>query len=154
VWKFGVRAWDTNSSLEERNIDAVIALQLDGSGVDVSAIPASPLALSGHAVSAGAVILDWHYPAIGGVRMPIGFHIYQGTGGWPSYGSPVATVAYSNGVQFFTVKIPGLIDAVAYTFGVRAYNATGEETNTTMTTIIADSSGPAPVYNLVGGAIP
>jgi hypothetical protein len=86
--------------------------------------------------------------------MPVGFNVYQGTGGWPSYGSPVATVAYSNGVQFFTVKIPGLIDAVAYTFGVRAYNATGEETNTTMTTIIADSSGPAPVYNLVGGAIP
>ena len=154
VWKFGVRAWDTVSTLEEHNIDAVVAIQLSAAGTDVSAIPAAPLLLSGHARANGAVILDWHYPVSVGSSKPTGFHIYQGTGGGPSYGSPVATVAYSTGIQFFTAKVLGLTDGTAYSFGVRAYNATGEEANTMTTTVTADATGPPPVYSLTAGTIP
>jgi len=152
VWKFAVRAVDSVEG-EEKNIDALVKFQLDASGVDISAMPDAPVAISGHARANGAISIDWAYKLTDMAKKPTGFHVYQGTGGTPSYGSPVATVAWNSSQQFYTTTITGLTDGTAYTFGVRAYNATGEETNTKTTTVTADASGPPNIFNLAGSAV-
>lgn len=149
TWKFAVRAWDTVSSLEESNIDALVTVQLDGTGVDVSGMPTAPLGLAAHARAAGTIRVDWTQPRSG----PTGFHVYQGTGGTPSYVSPVATVPYGSGLTVYTALISGLTGGTAYTFGVRAYNATGEEANTATATATAVTAVTATVTGLVGSAI-
>ena len=45
------------------------------------------------------------------------------------------------------------MNAIAYTIGVRAYNATAEESNTTTVTVIADSVGPSPVTSLTASIV-
>lgn len=45
MWKFGVRAFDTVSGLEEQNLDAAAVITLDAGGLDVSNRPAPPNAL-------------------------------------------------------------------------------------------------------------
>ena len=62
-------------------------------------------------------------------------------------------MSYAYGVQFFSARLSGLVDATDYTFGVRAYNVTGEESNTMTVNVTADATGPPPVYNLSGGSI-
>jgi hypothetical protein len=154
TWKFGVRAFDTVSSLEESNIDALVEVTLSGAGVDITGMPDPPLALSAHASGAGRIVVDWHHVLLDVTRKPTGFHVYQGTGGTPSYTTPVATVPWGSGINFYTRAISGLTGGTAYTFGVRAYNATGEESNATTATATASTAATATVTSLVGSAIP
>ena len=44
----------------------------------------------------------------------------------------------------FVADLSGLANGTTYTIGVRAYNATAEEPNTTTVTCTADSTGPRP----------
>jgi hypothetical protein len=191
VHKFGVRAYDQTSSLEERNVDAVIVLKLDGSGVDITSMPDPPTNLSGILKASGSVRLDWSYQLTDPLKLPTGFRVYYGLANPPisrsvaaQRGRPIdqrignrtvpgpdlgtaqpiirsggisvdlgtirATVAYSRGVAFYTTTFSGLTDARSYTFVVRAYNASGEETNLLTTTLNADSTGPPNPYSLSG----
>lgn len=148
-----MRAFDTISGLEESNIDAVVRVSLNGSGVDITGMPDALLALSAHASGVGRIIMDWHHVLLDASRKPTGFHVYQGTGGTPSYVTPVATVPYGNGLNFYTASVAGLTGDTAYTFGVRAYNATGEESNTITASATASTSATATITGLVGSAI-
>lgn len=154
VWKFGVRAFSVGDNLEERNIDAVVTIQLDATGIDITKLPAPLLNLTGHASKNGSIILDWTYQLRNALKRPTGFHVYQGSGGPPNYSAPVKVVPYAQGLTWFTATITGLTDGVSYTFGVRAYNATAEEQNTTSVTVTADATGPAAVINLTGTSVP
>lgn len=153
TWKFGVRAFDTVSGLEESNVDAMVKLSLNGSGADISLTPDAPRAVSAHASGAGRIVIDWHYALLDLTRKPVGFHVYQGTGGVVSYASPVATVPYGSGVNSYTAAVSGLTGGTAYTFGVRAYSATGEETNVITATATASTAATATITGLVGSAI-
>ena len=72
----------------------------------------------------------------------------------PDYAYPAATMLYSAAFfNTFQANLSGLTDRTKYTIGVRAYNAFGEEQNTTVVTVTADATGPAAVDSLVAIAI-
>ena len=152
IYSFGVRAHYVISGLEEKNLDCEITVDLGPAGTDITNQPAPPTALRAFALAGGAIRVEWLYPPTTGPTSPTGFHVYIGTGS-PNYASPVATVAYATQIRNSLVaNITGYSNGVAYTVGVRAYNAISEETNTNTTTVTAIAAGPAPVDSLVGYA--
>jgi hypothetical protein len=107
----------------------------------VTNLPAAPVGVSAWPIAGGGVRVVWAYPASGAT----GFNVYVGIG-TPAYGSPAAVVPWS--VRSLQVDLTGLADATTYAVGVRAYNATGEEANTTTTTATTVASGPSAVVGL------
>jgi hypothetical protein len=139
-WRFAVRADD--GTYEETNIDAVVRLVLDAGGVDVTNLPAAPSGLSAWPIAGGSIRVSWVYPAR---AIPTGFKVYVGTP-TVSYGSPAVTVPWgSPRTGHFQTDLSGLADATAYQVAVRAYNATGEEANTAVTTATTKAAGPGAV---------
>ncbi len=151
VHRFGVRAFDAISTLEERNTDATATLATDAAGADITRRPNAPSSLAVRATVAGTARVTWTYNPAGQGGAPTGFHVYQGTP-TVSYGSPVATVAYVAGRVTFAVYLTGLADGVVYQVGVRAYNMTAEEPNPIVVSVTGDVVGPAAVENLMGVA--
>ena len=151
TWSFGVRAFDTVSSLEEQNLDCAVTIVLDALGNDITNRPAPPSGLRAFALAAGSIRVEWYYPPTSARRPPLGFHVYTGTAGTPSYTMAAATVSFSTGIaNSFVANMTGLVDGMTYTIGVRAYNATAEEPNTTAVTVTAIATGPEPVDRLTG----
>ena len=149
TWSFGVRAF--NSEGDEQNIECAVTIVLDAGGIDITARPAPPPVLRAFATAGGSIRVEWFYPPTLGPKAPTGFHVYIGTGGAPSYGSPAATVLFSTGVaNSFVANLAGFTGGTTYTIGVRAYNATAEEPNTNTTQVTAITAGPAPVDALAG----
>jgi hypothetical protein len=71
-----------------------------------------------------------------------------------NYGSPAVTVSFQSAIAgTFVANIPGLMNGVVYSVGVRAYNAVAEEPNTSTVSVTADSVGPSPVVSLAVIAI-
>ena len=152
TWRFGVRAFDTGG--EEENLDCAITLILDASGNDISLRPTAPIGLRAFATAGGGIRVEWAYNTINPKVVPTGFHVYIGTGGTPSYGSPAATVLFAAAIAgTFVANLAGLTNGTTYTIGVRAYNAVTEEPNTATVNCTADSSGPAAVVSLTAMAI-
>ena len=153
TWSFSVRAYDTVSGLEDQNLDCAISITLDSNGNDITARPLPPLALRAFAQAAGSIRVEWYYPQSAGPTAPTGFNVYTGTGGSPDYESPAATVAFSAGIaNTFVSDLTGFIDGMVYTIGVRAFNATAEESNTNTVSVTADATGPAAVVALTATA--
>ena len=154
TWKFGVRAFDPVTGLEEENLDAAVTIILDGSGIDITNRPKAPLALRAFPTAGGGIRVEWAYNTINPSPVPTGFHVYIGTGGMPSYGSPAATVSFQAAIAgTFVANLSGLTGGTAYTIGVRAYNATAEEPNTNTVTVTAITTGPSAVISLTATAI-
>lgn len=151
---FAVRAVDTISGLEEQNVDARVRIRLDASGVDISALPNPPIHLGARATASGGAVISWQYNAGGQGGKPIGFRVYlnDGAGGAVAYGTVIATVPYSTGRPTFFATLSGLAPG-DYVVGVRAYNATGAESNTVVATFTASGAGPDPVEDLTATAI-
>ena len=156
---------------------------LDATGNDITNIPLPPTGLRTFATSGGGIRVEWWYPATPGPRAPTGFHVYAsghasygavpnivvpgnsaavndgsvtatGKGATPNYSTPAATVLYSAGIfNTFQSNLDSLSDGIQYTVGVRAFNASGEEQNTTVVTVTADATGPAAVDSLTATAI-
>jgi hypothetical protein len=151
-WKFGVRAFNANG--EEKNLDAFVEIILDSSGNDITNRPIAPMGLRAFATAGAGVRVEWTYAAMNRAKLPTGFHVYIGTGGAPSYGSPVATVSYQAAIAgSWVANLAGLTGGTTYAVGVRAYNATAEEPNTTFVLVTADSSGPSSVVSLTATAV-
>jgi Fibronectin type III domain len=151
TWSFGVRAFDTVSGLEEQNLDCSVIVTLGTSGQDVTNQPLPAAGVRAFPMSGGSVRVEWPYPAVNRTRLPTGFNIYVGTGGTPNYASPAATVSFDAGIaNSFVCNLTGLSDGTDYAIGVRAYNAIGEEPNTSTVTVTADATGPSPVVQLTG----
>lgn len=151
-WRFGVRAFDSVSGLEERNVDAAVALNLNAAGVDVTALPLAPFLVTATAGLGGAVQVDWFYPvsAARGVWKPTGFRVYAGT---PSavFTAAAAVVPYAARASFRAV-LTGLTPGASHSVVVRTYNALGEETNVTAAVVVPTASGPAAVESLTAQA--
>jgi hypothetical protein len=153
TWSFSIRAYDTVSGLEEQSLDCAISLILDSSGNDITNRPLPPTAVRAFALAAGSIRVEWYYPPSAGLKTPTGFNVYTGTGDSPSYVSPAATVAFSTGIaNTFVSNLAGFVDGTAYTIGVRAFNATAEESNTNTVNVTADATGPTAVVSLTGTA--
>ena len=154
TWRFGVRAYDTSNSLEEENLHASTTLFLDPSNNDITNRPSAPFGLRGFATAAGGIRVEWAYNTINPSPIPTGFHVYRGTGGTPSYGSPVATVPFTSAIAgTFVANLTGGVNGTIYTIGVRAYNATAEEANQNTVNVTALSVGPTAVIDLTATAI-
>jgi hypothetical protein len=151
-WKFGVRAFNSNG--EEKNLDASVEIILDSGGKDITLRPITPMALRAFALAGAAIRVEWTYAAMNLATLPTGFNVYIGIGGSPSYGSPVATVSYQSAIAgSFVANLAGLTNGTTYAIGVRSYNATAEEPNTTFVLVTADSAGPASVVSLTASAV-
>lgn len=152
TWSFGVRAFYVDSMLEERNLDCYVTIILDAAGHDITSRPAPPSSLRAFPLAQGAIRAEWYYPPTTGLKAPTGFHVYTAIGVL-SYATPTATVLYSTGIQnSFVANMPGFMDQTTYTVGVRAFNATAEETNMATVTVTAIGVGPSAVESLVGVA--
>ncbi len=150
-WKFGVRVSSLASGLEEKNLDASIRLLLNSSGADITNRPPAPVALRAFARANGSIRVEWAYPYPSlGSRRPTGFHVYLGSP-TVSYASPVATIPFT-GLPVHIADIVGLTDGTTYAIGVRAYNATAEESNTASVSVLADATGPTAVVGLTATA--
>jgi hypothetical protein len=137
-WRFGVRAFDTGTSLEEKNVDAQVLINVTAAGLDSGTFPAPPLLPSATPGVSGSIVVHWAYPITG--KRPTGFHVYAGVT-TPSFGSPAATVTYTP-LPFFTATLTGFSDGQVIAVVVRAYNAAGEETNANIVTAIAAAAAP------------
>jgi hypothetical protein len=156
VWSFGVRAFDGDTHLEERNVDAVVTVRLDAAGRNITNIPAPVLALTGHASKAGKAVLSWQYQTTDPAKAPRQFNVYQGLaggGGSVNYASPVATVPYRALLRVFQATVSGLTGGTTYQFSVRAANTTGEEQSTTTVIVRAETTGPSAVIGVSGSAV-
>jgi hypothetical protein len=155
TWTFNVRAFDTSSNLEEGNLDCSITIVLDSSGKDITNRPGPPSALRAFAQTEGSIRVEWYYAPSAELFAPTGFHVYVGTGGSPDYGSPTATVSFTSGLaNTFASTVSGLTNGTTYTFGVRAFNAIAEESNTNVISVVADTTGPSAVLSLTALATP
>jgi hypothetical protein len=149
-WSFAVRAFDSINGLEEQNIDCVVEVQIDANGNDVSNTPAPPVGLLAIPVAGGGIRVEWSYPAIDAASAPTGFNVFTGIG-TPNYSSPAATAGATTGlIGQYSATITGLVNGTTYAVGVRAFNATAEETNTSFVQVTALSVGPRAVVGLTG----
>jgi hypothetical protein len=149
-YSFGHRAYDNVLLLEESNVDAVIRLILDASGVDITNRPAPPVGITIEQLAGAKLRVRWLNNKLAAGGKPTGFHVYKGT---PtiSYGSPAGTVNYAD-VRDFHFDLTGLTNGATYQVGVRAFNATAEEPNTTVASAVAVSTGPTAVDSLAVSA--
>jgi hypothetical protein len=151
TWSLGIRAFDTVSGLEEQNIDCSVTIILSASGQDITNQPLPATGIRAFPLSGGAVRVEWPYPVVNRIKVPTGFHVYVGVGGTPNYAVPAATVFFEAGIaNSFVTNLTGLTGGTTYAIGVRAYNATAEETNTNIIAVTADAAGPAVVDLLTG----
>ncbi len=149
-WRFAVRAFDTVTSLEERNVDAAVSVIVSAAGTDATNVPPPPHCVTATPAAGGMVRVNWTYPAAIVARTPAtptAFHVYAGTTGSPSYTTPVATVA-ATGTTQYGATIGPYADGTTVTVGVRAANTSGEEANTATTSAIAAATGPAACVSL------
>lgn len=143
-YKLGVRAYDPTSGLEEQNVDAVVEVVLDPGGNDVTKVPLPPLGPRALALAGGTVRVEWTCSVTDPSRQPLGFHVYVGINSAPDYSSPASTVAWSDQREgCFSSELSGLKGGPLYSIGVRAFNAVGEEENTVVLAVSADSVAPA-----------
>ncbi|MDE2103344.1 MAG: fibronectin type III domain-containing protein [Patescibacteria group bacterium] len=149
---FLIRNFDTVSGLEEDNVDARIRIVIDAGGNDITNRPNAPDGLTAILGAAVSVKLSWTYNAGGQGAAPTGFHVYVGTP-TVSYASSVQTVVYAKGRLSFSCTLTGLTPGSTYQIGVRSFNASIEETNVIVTTVVPDATGPDPVDGLTGVAI-
>lgn len=151
-WKFGVRAFRTDDALEEQNLDAAAALVLDASGLDVTRRPTPPNGLRALPRPGGAIRVEWGWPLLNRARLPTGFRIYVGDGGPTDYTTPRASAPFVLGQGSYSVELTGLDSGATYSLGVRAFNDSGEETNTTTVLATSDAAGPQGVDSLTATA--
>ena len=134
---------------EEQNLDCQVTFTLSAGGVDITNVPPPPSGLRAFPLAGGALRIEWTYPPTVGAMAPTGFNVYLNPGTL-SYTAPTAVVAAGAVLPggSYVANVPGLADGVTYIVGVRAYNATGEETNTATVTATADAIGPTAVTGL------
>jgi hypothetical protein len=149
TWSFGVRAFDTLSGLEEQNLDCAVTIVLDSTGNDISDQPSPPKGTRAFALAGGAIRVEWTYPMMNNANQPTGFYVYIGTGGSPNYAAPAATVPFASSIaKTFVANLAGLTDSITSSIGVRAFNSTTIEGNTSTVSVTANAVGPAAVADL------
>jgi hypothetical protein len=146
AYRFAVRVYDPVVDLEEKNLDARVDVVIDGFYRDVTNRPEAPAGLQASALAGGRLRVQWicRPPAAG--KRPTGFRVYTGVGA-PDYSNPATTVPFSTPGPYL-VNLDGFSNGVGYGVAVRAFNAAGEESNTTSVTITADGTGPGPIDGL------
>lgn len=149
---FAVRARDTVTGIEERNLDARTRIILDAGGLNITDRPAPPSGLTARILPGPIVLVAWTH-AVGAVgAAPSVFRVYVGSP-TPDYGTIALSVPWGRLRGTFQGRLSGLAPGT-YQVGVRAYNAAGgEEGNTVVAEFTIPAAGPDPVEGLAGSAI-
>jgi hypothetical protein len=151
TYRFAVRSLDTTSEVEEKNVDVVVDLVLNSSGMDVTNLPLPPKGTRVFQVSGGRLRVEWMDPGDGRPsRRPLGYHVYAGTAPVPDYSKPTVVLPWSGGrLGGYSVDLVGLVGGQAYLIGVRAYASGGEEQNQLILTATVNADPPGEVEALV-----
>ena len=148
TYRLAVRALDSSTGLVDQNIDCAVEIVLSAQGTDVTARPVAPIGLRAFPLAGGGIRVEWSYLSLDRATLPLGFHVYVSTSGPISYGTPQQTVVYVRDLSAYGLTLTGYTGGVVCTFGVRAYNAVGEEPNTTTVSVVALATGPVAVDGL------
>jgi len=150
---FAVRTYDTVSGLEDANTDCRVRIVVDGSGNDVTNRPNAPIGVTARLLAAGGLRVEWAYSPAGQAGAPTQFKVWATLGGAVNYAAaPNATVAYQAGRLTYSATVPGLTGGSLHSIGVRASNASGDETNATAVQATPDSTAPSAPTGLAGSA--
>jgi hypothetical protein len=144
--RFGIRAFDTATGMEEKNTDATIEIVIAADGSDVSAIPGDCVGVEARAAGAGNVRVAWSYLAVPGMPAPTAFHVYANPGAIDWTLPPVVSVTASPTRQYVTF-LSGMADGVAYAVGVRSV-AAGVESPGVAVPVVGISAG---ILDVSGG---
>lgn len=141
---FAVRTYDTVTGFTDLNTDVTVRIIVDGSGNDVTNRPAAPVAITARAIAGAAIRVEWLYPSNASNTAPTSFKVWITSGSSVNYAvSPNATVTYVAGKSLYKVDVSGFTTGTTYTVGVRATNASGDETNTSSFSVVADGTAPS-----------
>lgn len=119
--RFGVRAFDTETGLEDKNLDATITVVVDASGADASREPGSPSGLSAVVSGSGSARIRWAYLETPGKPDPDGFNIYANIGDTVNWdAAPVQVVTFTPMARDFSAILSGLAAGSTHAIGVRS----------------------------------
>ena len=153
-YRFGVRAFDTATGIEEANTQATRRLVLDGLGRDTGEAPNAIHALIARPLADGNLRVAWAYRSAGQAATPISFEVYLTSGSTPDLTTPRTTVAYRTGVLGYDCVLAGLGDAIVSTVSVLTRGADVLAVcDTVSTSVQGDSTPPDDVDGLVATAL-
>ena len=92
-WQFAVRATDTASGLTESNVDARVAVNVDGSGADLGALPPTPTIEGAIVFGSNSCRLDWSCVRPIGQAAPTAFAVFVAPGTINPAATPTMVVA-------------------------------------------------------------
>jgi hypothetical protein len=124
--RFGVRAFDDVSGIEEANTDATARIVLDLSGNDVTNQPNAVVGLAATATSGGTCWVTWGYDATNEGEPPAEFAVTLTAGTTPSLGPPTATVPYQAGISGYDCTLSGLSSDTRYAITVQGIGASND----------------------------
>jgi hypothetical protein len=154
-YRFAVRAFDTQTGLEEHNTQAFVEIRLDEHGNDIGPKPLCPLGLSAYALADGRCQVAWIYPNVRVPDRPRGFTIVLETLDSLMQSEVVVTVDYSASSRYYQKTIAGLLDGVRYRINVQAVSANALSVSDFATVdVIGKSSPPDAVEALTIHGIP
>jgi hypothetical protein len=123
--RFGVRAYDTVTGLDDNNRDVVAEVVVDPSGADASGYPAPVAQVSARPRGAATINARWTH-ALADRPTPTQFRVWATPGDVVDWTQPPAGVAavgqgdYVLGFAVLDLDLPGLTPGTAYAVGVRA----------------------------------
>lgn len=145
----GVRAFDTETGLEDQNTDVFIPLIVNSNGSNGSDRPGSPLALSVEPVGQDGAAVRWRYLRTPGMPDPDHFHIFEDTGEQVDWNAdPDIVIPFNASNADYRVEIVALTTETVHAFGVQAVRGTSRDGNHAVALMTPKGSPPLNVSGL------
>lgn len=148
--KYGVRAFDTATGMEERNRDVALEIVIDAAGRDVSRRPAAPVGVTIEPAPSGTVAARWRYLPRPGTPDPDQFNVYISIGGATEFGEPARIIPFVPGVLDYRVLADGMEPGATYSVVVTAAVTSGGESEAQAVVAVVKSGPPRNVSRLTG----
>lgn len=142
IHRFGVRAYDPVTGLEEKNTDAAVRIEVDASGADITNRPAPISHLAARPGPAGSVVVEWSYLRPPGRVDPAGFRIWITAGSSVNYLAAPALSVAAAGSRSYRATLPGPYAGPTYAVGVRGYLGSVDDGGELAAIVEPDSSAP------------
>lgn len=140
--RFGVRAVDDITKLEEHNIDCVYEVTINDQGINVSERPPAPIGLQVEARGTDGVLIRWTYLYRPPLPDPDSFvlRVQMGT---MDFNLPGVLVApFASGQSQYQATVAGLDSGASYAVSVRSALGPAEDSNTAVLTVQTRSAPP------------
>jgi hypothetical protein len=147
-FRFGVRAYDHVSGLQDENLDASVLLIIDADGRDATRVPRSPLGLRAVDQGGGRIRLEWTIVDASAANRATHFHVYLAQDAVTDFSSPILVPASALRGDVVATEVHDLPEGRRHAAIVRAVNAHGEDGNMHAIHFTADRTPPARVDDL------